>query len=259
MDSLKIHDLQNGRPTHEATQTRPSHRRNPPGGAAGRISGGGCRRGDVKATVAAVVAARTMAASVSMSASAREGMPVAATSRRSGRCCRHSGDGGRPRPRLLPKTRVGRRQVGGGGRTARAGGVGFGGCRFARALQPPGRGSAGGGRGPPRPAARQRCRRLRMGRAVGPPWRGRVVGGAEPPRPVAPSQRRERLAAAAAAAAGGEAQSAASRLGRCGARAGVWRRPRPSVAARAGAAAGRSAGGSRNAGGRRRPLLFVAA
>jgi len=105
------------------------------GDAADRIGGGGCRRGDGQATVAAVVAARTMT-SVSMSASRGGGTPVAATSRCSGRCRHHSGGGGRPRPRLLLATGVGRRQVGGGGGTARAGGVGFGGCRFARALQP---------------------------------------------------------------------------------------------------------------------------
>jgi len=29
---LKIHDVKNGRLTHEATQRRPSHRRSPPGG-----------------------------------------------------------------------------------------------------------------------------------------------------------------------------------------------------------------------------------
>jgi len=32
MDSLNIHDIKNGRLTHEATQRRPSHRSNPRGG-----------------------------------------------------------------------------------------------------------------------------------------------------------------------------------------------------------------------------------
>ncbi|OSX72558.1 hypothetical protein BU14_0424s0014 [Porphyra umbilicalis] len=91
-----------------------------------------------------------------------------------------------------------------------------------------------------------------MGRAVRPPWRGRVVGGAKLPRRAAPPSRRGRLADPATAAAGGKGRSAASRVGRRDARAGVWRRPRLIVAAQGATAAGPSGGEGRT---RRRQAL----